>query len=126
MIKYKFKPKKKILFLTYKGRIEEIEIFELYKKLFEDERLPENLLIFQDENKAEFIQSEKLINVSLDLIKKLKEKFNSIKIAVWQNDPIKTAYSYLYKEMTTDNQYEIEIFFTKEAALVWLKEKKSK
>ncbi len=122
MIKYSFNKDHKILYLIYKGKIYRDDISELYTKILNDDSLPQNLLIFQDENKAEFINSENLINFSIKYIKLLNQEFRKIKVAVWQNDPVKTAYSYFYKTIVARDQYEINVFYTKEAALVWIKE----
>lgn len=120
MIKYDFDNNEKILYLNFIGEINEHDIIDLYQKLFDDESLPDDLLIFQDENDAEFIDSRKLITIAMQQIKKLLTKRKTVKVAVWQNEPVKTAYSYFYKSRIVDVNYSLSIFSTCEACLEWL------
>ena len=52
MINYNFNIKDQILYLQYTGEINEKNIVDLYDKLLNDNTLPNDLLIFQDENQA--------------------------------------------------------------------------
>jgi len=121
MIKYDFDNSEQILHLDFIGEIKEDDIVNLYQKMYDDESLPDDLLIFQDENDAEFIDSRKLITVAMQLIKKLLTKHKTVKVAVWQNEPVKTAYSYFYKSRIVNVNYSLNIFSTREACFEWLK-----
>ena len=97
------------------------DIIELYEKLSFEKELPKQLLIFQNETNAEFIESEALIPVAVDSFQKLSFKYERIKVAVWQTEPVKTAYSFIFKKTFDLHNFEIEIFYTEKAALKWLK-----
>jgi hypothetical protein len=75
MIKYSFNKDDNLLYLTYQGEIYREKIEELCTKILNDDSLPQDLFIFQDENEAEFINSENLINFSIKYIKLLNQKF---------------------------------------------------
>ena len=121
MIHYNFNTKDNILNIDYSGKIIIKDIIELYEKLLSEKSYPNNLLIFQDETNAEFIESENLIPVALDSLKQLALKYDSVKVAIWQTEPVKTAYSYFFKNKINILNLNLEIFYTKEAAINWLK-----
>ena len=123
MIKHNFNKDDNILYIDYIGKVVKKDIIELYDSLLSEKNLPANLLIFQDEKEADFIDSDSLIPIAVKSYKKLLLKHISVKIAIWQTEPTKTAYSFVFKKTFDLKKFMIEIFYTKIAAVSWLKSK---
>ena len=120
MVQYNFNTENNILYIDYSGKIIKKDIIELYENLLSEKNFPNHLLIFQNEMNAEFLDSENLIPIAVDSFKELCLKHDSIKVAVWQTEPVKTAYSFVFKKTVNLKNFFVEIFYTKNVALDWL------
>ncbi len=121
MIYYNFNQQQKILFLDYQGIITTIDIAYNFEKILSDTNLPRILHIIQNEVNAEFIGTNMNINKALYYNEKLMQKFDLIKVAIIQIEPVSTAYSMLFKDLSQKQNYFIEIFSTQQTAIEWLK-----
>ena len=120
MVQYNFNTEDNILYIDYSGKIIKKDIIELYENLLSEKHLPNHLLIFQNERNAEFSDSEKLIPIAVDSFKQLSLKHDSVRVAVWQTEPVKTAYSFVFKKAVNIKNFFVDIFYTKKVALNWL------
>lgn len=120
MTNFYFNKEEGILNIEYSEKITDEGIKNLYEQLLNLD-LPENLFIFQNEVNAEFIDSDILIPRAVEFYTKLSKKHKRIEIAVWQTEPVKTAYSFIFKNLLEIDNLQIKIFYTKKAALDWLK-----
>jgi len=122
MINLQYNKKDKILFANYLGEIDKKDILNYYDELFNYKDLSSSLLILQTETKAVFVNSEENIKAPIESIKLLLKEYDYIKIAILQTEPIKTAYSMLFQDITLElENFNAEVFSTKEAAMRWLK-----
>lgn len=120
MIDFQFNTDEEILHIDFSGKITKDDIEDLYKRILSME-FPTTLFIFQNEVNADFIDSDNLIPIAVNFYTKMSSKHERIEIAVWQTEPIKTAYSFLFKNNFDIDNIKIKIFYTKKAALDWLK-----
>ena len=123
MIQHNFNKDDNIFYIDYIGKIVKKDVIELYDYLLSEKNLPDHLLIFQDEKEADFIDSESLIPIAVESFKKLSVIHSSVKIAIWQTEPTMTAYSFVFKKTFDLKNFMIEVFYTKKAAISWLKSK---
>jgi len=120
MIYSEFDKKNQLLLVKFEGIISMKEIEHYYDGILSNVQLPKVLRIFQDETRAEFINSSYLILNTVQWIRKITEKYDRVKVAVWQSRPVETAYSFLFADSLDINNYEIKIFNTREGAFYWL------
>lgn len=122
MIRTTFYPEEGYLYIHFSGKIGIEDITDYYTELINKVNIyPKNLLILQDEREADFEDSKNLIHQTLPLLKKLSATYPSIKVAIWQTVPVKVAYSMVFIKDARFDNYQVELFYTREAALNWLR-----
>lgn len=121
MISFHFHKSDNILHVIYTGTIGPTDIIDFFEKLYSNKNLPKVLYIIQDEIEAQFEDSDVIISKAIELINKIVKRYTFIHVAIIQTAPIETAYSMIFKELVKAPNYHIEIFYSKDNALNWLK-----
>ena len=122
MIDARIDRSKKIIFANYSGSIRLNDISDFYSQLSAEFKNWEKLKLVQDEREAEFPETKQVLENAKSLVDILNSSFNSIKIAIVQDRPMETAYSYLFLANSSAKNYTIKVFSVEENAVKWISE----
>ncbi len=122
MITYEFNTKLGILETTLTDKIGIDEIVQYYNQLKGNNDLPRNLKNLIDSNNAQYTFQDKDLTKIADVIKELLEQHTFLKEAIVQNSPYETAMAMLYERMVYYNNFQFNLFSTREAAIEWLEQ----
>lgn len=122
MIKYIFNKEKGIVETEIIGITTISDFYKYFMALSEDQNLPKILKIFTDGSKGKFdsnVSPEDMIKLA-EANKISLEKREKVYTASVISSSIEMAMGFLYKEFSERQNYEFELFSTKEEALHWL------
>jgi len=81
---------------------------------------PRKLKILSDTTKANMILTTEDLEAIVQANLKSLQQYDYIIDAIITERPKETAYSLLYKKLSTTNKYRFDVFSTREAAIEWL------
>ncbi|WP_111707088.1 hypothetical protein [Lutibacter citreus] len=120
MLEYKFNENSNILEVNYSGTVTLSEIVNYIINTKNNKKYPRTLKIISNSEKAIFDFSIDDLNIIVEENNKSLKNYDCIIDAILIDNPINTVLTMLYKELAEINNYKIEIFATKSAALNWL------
>lgn len=119
---YFFNQADEIIYANFTGEIGWKELENFYKEIVRFYPHVAVLKILQDEQRATFPETEQVIGNSRELIKILTDQYARVKLAVVQNRPVETAYSFLFFDQFQGMNVDYHIFSSEENAVAWLHE----
>ena len=120
MIKVEYKPQSGYLQSTYEGDIKKEDLIEYIDSTRLNKSYPRKLKILTDSTKANMILSKSDLKEVIKANMKSLMEYDFIMDAIITLNPKETAFSLLYREMSSTKKYKFEVFTTKEAAEKWL------
>jgi len=88
--------------------------------LQKDTTLPRDLRIFEDATNVEVTFDISVVDLLQEKMQEIAQKYNSIRHAVIHNSPKNTAFAMLIGQNKIVDKYQVEIFYTEQAAYKWL------
>ena len=119
---YFFNQVDEIIYANFTGEIGWKELEDFYTGLVRFYPQLVVLKILQDEQRATFPETEHVIENSRELIKILTNQYARVKLAVVQDRPVETAYSFLFFDHFQGMNVDYRIFSSEENAVAWLRE----
>ena len=120
MFNMNYHEEEKILYVTFDGIIDIQDMFSGLKYLEEDPRLPDNLKILENAEKAHVTFNENDIPGLIENLERTIIKFTSVRHAVVHTNPVNTAYAMLGEQLVRKSKYTLKVFSNTEAAKAWL------
>jgi len=120
MIKYNFNEELNVLEVFYTDDIYLQDLIEYGEMLQHSETLPRDLKILTDATNANYKLIPAEVKILTEAMKNQIRSYNSVKTAYFHQKPYETAMSYIVKNESFKNDYQHNVFSTREAALHWL------
>ena len=111
MISYKL-DNRKIFVVTFEGKITLNEVTDYLKEFKTINYLPDDLILLYDFKKASLIFSTEQIKIIAELADEVTADYKSIKTAFYVDEPLITAYSYLFSGMGEKTNKKRQVFST--------------
>mgnify|MGYP001040311091 CR=1 FL=1 len=124
MIYYTLNKETGIVETTFEGEISSQEMIEYINSVREDKELPQTLRIFSDATRAKLKERFGIKNLKqfLKENKFMLEQKEFVYDGFLISKPFETALVMLYKEFNKFENYRVNVFSTKGAAITWLKQ----
>jgi len=107
--------------LTIIGKLTSDEVINYYNDLSVMPDLPDNLQVLIDCTSAQFEIKPEDIGRLKEAANNAIKRFTLFREAMMVEQPYETVIVTLYRDMTLSENYHFEIFYTRDAALNWLK-----
>jgi hypothetical protein len=120
MIKKKFDDKGFYLFIKSNPIVTLENMLNGLEYLQKDTTLPRDLRIFEDATNVEVTFDISVVDLLQEKMQEISQKYNSIRHAVIHNSPKNTAFAMLIGQNKIVDKYQVEIFYTEQAAYKWL------
>jgi len=120
MIKKKFDDKGFYLFIKSNPIVTLENMLNGLEYLQKDTTLPRDLRIFEDATNVEVTFDISVVDLLQEKMQEIAQKYNSIRHAVIHNSPKNTAFAMLIGQNKIVDKYQVEIFYTEQAAYKWL------
>jgi hypothetical protein len=120
MIEKKFDDKGFYLFIKSNPIVTLENMLNGLEYLQKDTTLPRDLRIFEDATNVEVTFDISVVDLLQEKMQEISQKYNSIRHAVIHNSPKNTAFAMLIGQNKIVDKYQVEIFYTEQAAYKWL------
>jgi hypothetical protein len=120
MIEKKFDDKGFYLFIKSNPIVTLENMLNGLEYLQKDTTLPRDLRIFEDATNVEVTFDISVVDLLQEKMQEIAQKYNSIRHAVIHNSPKNTAFAMLIGQNKIVDKYQVEIFYTEQAAYKWL------
>jgi len=120
MLEYFYNEEQNFLHLKPKPAVIIDDIAEHYQNLLENNSYPERMNVLIDCVGIELKVNIQKIGLIVDMVVECTKKYELLREGMLVDLPYETAFANLYRYSTQIENYEFEIFSTREAALNWL------
>ena len=112
--------KEGILYIVLTDKVNKEDILNFLKEFQSFDHLPEDVKLLYNFQKAEIDLAADQLKEIAELADIVTEKYQSVKTAFLVDEPVVTAYSYLFSRMDQKENRERKVFSTHIAAEEWL------
>lgn len=120
MIRYSFNEELNVLEVFYSGDIYLKDLIEYGEMIRESISFPRDLRILTDATKANYLLKPDEVRLVKNIMKEQIKPYKTVKTAVFHQKPFETAMSFILKNEAPIDDYQHDVFSTREAALDWL------
>ena len=119
MISYEFRDNN-IFVISFEDKISLDDVLHYIKEFETYDYLPSDLKLLYDFKKSNFIFNSEKFQIISERSDEATNKYKSIKTAFLVNNPLLTAYSFIFIGIGENNNNQKKVFSTEEASVKWL------